>query len=101
MLYRNSDLVMISPYALKVYMNTKNTKIRTGSPFPLPPKRVLGVEPPLSIVPYTMGNQICSLGNLFSINCSIYLSFSAKWLHWNINGIYFFESISEIRKLKM
>lgn len=56
----NSDLVRMSPYALEVYKNTRNIKIRTGSPSPSPPKRVLGVEQPPSIVPYAIGSQVCS-----------------------------------------
>lgn len=33
---------MMSPYALEVYRNTKNIKIRTGSPSPLPLESVGG-----------------------------------------------------------
>lgn len=60
MLCRNSDLVMMSPYTMEVYKNTKNIKMRTGSPSPLPPNRVLGMEQPPSIVPFAMGSQVCS-----------------------------------------
>lgn len=50
----------MSSYALENYKDRSNAKTKTEFPSYVPPKRMLEVEKPPSVVPYAMGSQVCS-----------------------------------------